>query len=366
MDIITGVLTETWRLLVEMAPFLVFGFLVAGILHVLIPGKTIGRHCAGTSFRAVVTTALIGVPLPLCSCGVIPVAAHLRKQGAGKGPTLSFLISTPTTGIDSILATYGLLGWLFAVVRPVSAFIAGIIGGAVTNLAEREHGASEPPVETRTCELCGEEEKRVHEWIERLTGMFRYAFGDLIDDSGGWLIVGILAGGIISFFVPEEVVGRYLGNPLLAYPLMMLIGIPLYVCASASIPIAASLIMKGMAPGAAFVFLFTGPATNTATISFVGGTLGRRALSIYLLTIACSAIIFGMVIDALWPVAGTDVTALHAHGGMLPAWLNTGAAFFLVAAVTASFVMRLLDRFSREEQPCPHCIAGKLENHKHG
>lgn len=329
MAIITGILAEIWKLLVEMAPYLLLGFGVAGVLHIFLPKEKVARHLADDNIKAVSKAALLGVPLPLCSCGVIPVAAHLEKQGANRGPILSFLISTPTTGADSILATYALLGPLLAIARPIAAFFSGLLAGGISNVLDKE--ARPAMLKEEVCAVPPNETIQAKPSLaERVREVLEYAFVDLIADVSKWLVIGIIAGGIISYALPTTVIEQFLGNPVAAYTAMLLIGIPLYVCATGSIPIAASLIMKGLSPGAGFVFLFAGPATNTATLSFVGGKMGRKSLAIYLITILISSIAFGWIIDLIWAMSGSQISWVTGHMEMLPAWLHTGSAVLLL------------------------------------
>lgn len=321
MNTLIGLIKEIWFLLEEMAPYLLLGFAVAGVLHVLLPEEKVTRHLSHNRFSAVVKASLFGIPLPLCSCGVIPVAAHLEKQGARRGPILSFLISTPTTGVDSILATYALLGPLLTVMRPLAALFNGLLTGGIANwMARREPAVAVAPP-AQSAGIAG---------ASRIKAMINYAFIELVADVAKWLLIGIVAGGVISYLIPAAWIGGYLGNPLLAYPLMLLIGIPMYVCATGSIPIAASLILKGMSPGAGFIFLFAGPATNTATLSFVGGKMGRRHLLLYLGTILVSGLLFGGLIDLLWQFSGQDAHLVGGQMEMLPGWLKTGSALLLL------------------------------------
>jgi len=337
MDIIVRILLETWSLALDMAPYLLFGFLCAGILYVALPRGGIYRHLSSSDLLSTLKAALVGVPLPLCSCGVIPVAAHLRKEGASTSATLSFLVSTPITGVDSILATYALLGPVFAVARPVAAFAAGMLAGVLgTPAGARRRPA--PPV-SFTCALCGETEPHAHGLREKTVRALQYAFVELAGEAGGWLTIGLLAGGVIAALAPADAVSGWLGNPVFAYPLMLLVGIPLYVCATGSIPVAAALVAKGMAPGAAVVFLCAGPATNTATISFVLGKLGRRALAAYLAAIAVVSVAAGLAIDRFFAVSGR--AAHHAPGGaLLPEPVRIAAAILLAAAVIRASVRR--------------------------
>lgn len=341
-EIISGLFKEIWMLLEEMAPYLLLGFLVAGILNVLISREKISKHLAHNKFFAVVKASMFGIPLPLCSCGVIPVAAHLEKQGANRGPILSFLISTPTTGVDSILATYSLMGPLLAIMRPVAALFNGLFAGALANLvAKRWEGTritSDDSINSPANDQSGK--FKFQETIKRI---FKYSFEDLVKDVAKWLALGIIIGGVISYFVPHQFIETYLGNPLFAYPAMLLIGIPMYVCATGSIPIAASLMLKGLSPGAGFIFLFAGPATNTATLSFVGGKMGKKYLGLYLLTILLSGLFFGWVIDLIWNLSGQDLALISGHTEMLPLWLKRSSAIVLLILMLRPF----LPRFSR-------------------
>ncbi len=329
IEIVKGLSVETWGLLLEMAPYLLFGFFIAGILYVFMPKERIYRHFSKPSFASVVKASLFGVPLPLCSCGVIPVAAHLNKEGASKSSTISFLVSTPTTGVDSILATYSLLGPLFAIMRPIASLFAGILSGVLVNITEKEQTVS-LPVKTFVCSTCNIVVPHSHNLSEKIKSIFRYGFLELVGDTSKWLIIGVVTGGIIGYFISPDIISKYLGRPQIAYPLMLVVGIPMYVCATGSIPIAASLILKGMSPGAGLVFLFVGPATNAATISFVGGKLGKRALFIYLFNIIFIAVIFGFIIDYIWRISGNNIAIITGNMKMLPYWIKVASAVVLI------------------------------------
>lgn len=336
MNILTGLAKETWRLLAEMAPYLLFGFLFAGLLHLFLRREKVIRHLAQNDFASVLKASLFGIPLPLCSCAVIPVAAHLEKQGAGRGPVLSFLISTPTTGVDSILATYSLLGPLLAILRPLAALFNGLLAGGLANLVENRRSA--PPAAGDAKPAFASASPAPSTLKGKLTEIFRYSFDELLRDSTRWLIIGIITGGAISYFVPAGMVEKYLGNPLLAYPLMLLIGLPMYVCATGSIPIAASLILKGMSPGAGFIFLFAGPATSTAALSFVGGKMGKKSLALYLATILFSSLLFGGLIDTLWSMSGQDFGLISGDAEALPGWFKTTSALILLILFLRPYV----------------------------
>jgi len=330
MDFILDTAIQTWETLREMSPYLLFGFLVAGILYVFIKPELVEKHLGGKGTSQVVKASVLGVPLPLCSCGVIPVAASLRRHGAGKGATTSFLISTPQTGVDSIMVTLSLLGPVFAVFRPLFAFISGVFGGTAVNLLDRDDGAG--PADHIVCTDCGPD--GTHR-SSGLTGAFRYGFHTLPRDINRALIIGIILAGLIGALVPDDFFASVLGGGIVAMLVMMAVGIPVYVCATASVPIAAALIAKGVSPGAALAFLMTGPATNAATILTVSRVMGRRTAAIYLAVVAVCAIGGGFLLDAIYD-AGTFPGAMK-HAAMLPGWLKTASAVVLAAVVTASF-----------------------------
>jgi len=352
-------LIESWYLLNEMSPYLIFGFFIAGILKILIPKEKIYYHLSSPSFLSILKVSIIGIPLPLCSCGVIPVATHLYKEGSSKGATVSFLISTPTTGIDSIFATYSLLGPIFAIIRPFSAFISGIFAGTIVNIFEKDKKVKINSGKNFTCNLCEEENPHIHSNKEKIKIIFKYGLGELIEDTGKWIIMGILIGGLISVFVPKDIITKYLGNPFYSYSLMLIIGIPMYVCATGSIPIAASLISKGMTPGAGLVFLFTGPATNSATLTFVLGKLGRRNFLIYLFSIILWSIIFGIFMDFLWKFQGISMVHVHKNR-LLPEWFKILTSLLLIFLILKTFKFRKKVKNTKEfEIPdikCEHCV----------
>ena len=267
IEALFGIAKECWLVFKEAAPFVLFGFFAAGLLKVLIPERVIVKHLGGNGFRSVFKASLFGVPLPLCSCGVIPVAIGLRKQGASKGATASFLVSVPETGVDSVAITWALLDPLMTIIRPVSAFITALATGSLINLLPEKKAVSKTDTADSCCSANPDSSMPLAQrpLLLRLKDGVIYAFTDLLKDIGGWLLLGILIAGIISYFVPVNFVDRYLGGEYSSLLIMLIIGIPLYICASASTPIAAALVLKGLSPGAALVFLLAGPATNAAT-----------------------------------------------------------------------------------------------------
>jgi len=338
-----------WQFLLEMSPYLLLGFFVAGILNIIIPRDKIYKHLSGSNVKSIVKASVFGVPLPICSCGVIPVAAYLREKGAGKGSTVSFLSSTPTSGIDSVLATYSLLGPLFAVIRPIAALFAGIFGGILTNISEGSHRKEiSLPQSESSCNMCAVESAHSHSLSSKTKRIFRYAFLDLVSDVGKWIVIGILIGSVIGFLIPGNIIEKYLGTPLIAYPLMLLISIPMYICATGSIPIAASLILKGMTPGAGLVFLIAGPATNAATMSFTWGKLGKKTLFMYLISIVTTALLFGLLLDYIWALSGKNFNLLAGSMEMLPNWMKTISAVFLSGLMINAFIKKNWKRHVKE------------------
>lgn len=426
-ELISGILISSWEIFVEAAPYLIFGFAIAGILNVLVPDQKIVEYL-GTSagkIRSVINAALAGLPLPLCSCGVIPAAMSIRKRGANRGATLSFLISTPQTGMYSISITYALLDPLMAVFRPLATLVTAILAGIADNLligedpeksgkSENEkagkkaeilaastlvgvsvsgdkcgpvscncgtHEAtetgkekhpdqntvplksgnlelkSEPGRETSHlkitpaihasenrasscgCGHCGEEkreqfsDKRSKKSIkEEILECLKYAFIELPGEIAKWMLIGILLAGIISYAIPETLIQEYLGGGFSSMLVMLVIGIPLYICATASTPLAASLVAKGMSPGTAFVFLLAGPATNAATITMVARFLGKRSAVLYVGVISLCAIGAGILLDWLYFKLGISVTAtLGSAEELLPESIKLGFAVLLLS-----------------------------------
>jgi len=309
-EIIISILVDFWDVLSEMAPYLMFGFAVAGILSVAVSQEIVERNLGKRNMWSVIKAALFGVPLPLCSCGVIPVTASLRRHGASKGATTSFLISTPQTGVDSILVTYSLLGPVFAVFRPVMAFVNGVLGGFLIDLFDRNHlkngGSSEekpPKCEDDCCIYNPEESKFVR--------ALRYGFVTLPSDIGKELLIGLGIAALITTLIPNDFFASYLKPGFMSMFAMMIIGLPVYVCATASVPIAAAFILKGISPGAALVFLMTGPATNAAAIATIWKVLGKRTTFIYLLTVAGTALASGFLLDQIFIISQSQI---HHHG----------------------------------------------------
>ena len=341
INIVWGILISSFELLKDMAPYLLFGFFVAGILHEFISAELIARHLGKSSLGSVLKAAIFGVPLPLCSCGVIPPTMALRKAGASRGSVLSFLIATPTSGVDSIAATYSLLGPLFAAYRVAASFVAAIFSGVTANILDKT--PDDPEEETDATD-----HRRSGGLWEMTKDVFHYAFIELLSEIGKWLIIGILIGGVITYLLPDDFFGGALQPGLLTILLMAAVSVPIYVCATGSIPIAAALMIKGLNPGAAFVFLLAGPATNSVAITVISKFLGKKSTIIYLTTLILSSIGLGLLLDAVWTRLGFGLSmSQHHQHQLLPTWLEWGAAFLLSALLTLPAISRI---FSQKKQ----------------
>ena len=324
LEMIANIAAGFWDVLGEMAPYLLLGFVVAGVLHVFIPQKMVERQLGGRRVWPVVKATIFGIPLPLCSCGVIPVAASLRRSGASRGATTSFLLSTPQTGVDSILVTYSLLGPVFAVFRPLAALVTGVLGGSLVSAVECDEEVK--TTAGSSCEdNCGLEATRGAKFSRALS----YGLVTLPRDIGGALLVGLFIAALIGTFVPNDFLAGVLGGGILAMLVMMALGIPVYVCATGSVPVAAALIAKGVSPGAALVFLMTGPATNAAALATVWKIMGKCTTFIYLGTIVVTALAAGFALDFIFKFGGT-VPALTAPTTLSTSFKSVSAVALLV------------------------------------
>ncbi len=361
MVMLFGILKESFYLLKEMSPYLLFGFFFAGLLRVFISAEKIASHLGKGRILPSIKASIMGIPLPLCSCGVIPTAISLRRQGANKGATLSFLISTPITGIDSILATYSLLGAVFTIFRVAVSFLIAIFCGIIANLLLREDESTiSSPI---LCSVCGEEGEHEHGIVQKIRYMFHYAFIELLEDVGKWLILGVIIGGAIGYLVPKDIISRFLGSDLKAMLIMLLIGIPMYVCATGSIPIVAALMMKGMSPGAGLVFLLTGPATNMVTITVIAKELGKRAVTLYVLIISIASILSGLLLNSIWE--GNKNLFYIKRTAFLPEWIKMASAISLLGLILFSMLRGEREKHEMKEEGlilnvpdmnCEHCV----------
>lgn len=342
---IIAFLLAVWTLTAQMAPYLLLGFLVAGLLSVYVSPAWLERHLGGRGWGPIWRAALLGVPLPLCSCGVIPVAASLRRHGASPAATTSFLLSTPQTGVDSIAVTGAILGPVFAILRPALALVTGLLGGGLVRVLVR--GEDVPAVPAAP---------KIADRSPRLRRVVSYGFGVLPRDIGRSLLLGILLAALITILVPPGALSGFLGNGILPILVMIAVGMPLYVCATGSVPLAAGFIHAGVAPGAALAFLIAGPATNAAAITTLHRVLGRRTLVIYLSVVAGSALAAGLLVNLLVPAGGLHPAGLHGgheHGdhanGAPPGWFHHLSAVVL----TAVLILALRPARRPDSQACP-------------
>ena len=346
-----------------MSPYLLLGFLIAGVLHVFVPKRFYTRYLSRDNKLSVLWAALLGVPLPLCSCGVIPTAVGLKNDGASKGAVASFLIATPQTGIDSILATFSLMGLGFAVTRPVAALVTGICGGILVNRLVKKDTAE---MNAGQCAVTSEKGNR-------LWRVLRYAYFDMIQDIGLRLAIGLLIAALIQVAVPDEFFLTFGSQPLLQMLIILVVAVPMYICSTGSIPVAAALMMKGLSPGAALVMLMAGPAVNIASILVVRKSMGSRFTWIYLLTIVVFSILFGLLVNAIG--IGADIMPACGEVTCCPSETTTPDVFhticsvLLVLFIIIALSMKFLSKFKKQEavegtviysvegMHCNHCKA---------
>jgi uncharacterized membrane protein YraQ (UPF0718 family) len=364
-DILNALLEVTGA----MSPYLLLGFLIAGVLHVFVPKRFYAKYLSRDNKWSVLWAALLGVPLPLCSCGVIPTAVGLKNEGASKGAVASFLIATPQTGIDSILATFSLMGLGFAVVRPVAALVTGVCGGLLVNRFAGG-GTTVAPTDC-TCAV---------ERGNRLWRVLKYAYFDMIQDIGLRLLIGLIVAALINVVVPNEFFLSFGKQPLLQMLVILVVAVPMYICSTGSIPVAAALMMKGLSPGAALVMLMAGPAVNIASILVVKKSMGTRFTWIYLLTIVGFSVLFGMIINAIGIGADIMPSCGEAHGACCAAksastFEGAGGVFraicsaLLLLFIITALTMKFLDKFKKQKavagtviytvegMHCNHCKA---------
>ncbi len=395
MDSVITFIKEFITLFSEMAPFLLLGFLLAGILHVWVPNHVYVPKISKPTFKSVLWAALFGVPLPICSCGVIPTSIALRREGASKGASVSFLISTPATGVDSILATYSLLGLPFAILRPIAAFVTAMFGGVLTNFVSRGESAEVATAKHKDSHKHHEHEHEHHDhdhdrehhhehcgcgdhehcgcdvsmnsanmkksFVQKVSETIEYGLVNMVGDVSKWLMIGLLLGALISAFVPNELFLALREYPILCMVCVLLLAMPMYTCATGSIPLALALVAKGITPGAALVLLMAGPATSIASMLVVGKAFGKRTLAAYLFSIAFGAMFFGFIVDTFF--MDTFLSAMlphgsaecHGHGAL-------GVFDYVCAGLLAAFM--IYAKFAHKG--CDgHCGCGCCDEHAH-
>ncbi|WP_068791372.1 SO_0444 family Cu/Zn efflux transporter [Maridesulfovibrio hydrothermalis] len=384
MEILLNIGHESWEVMLQSAPFMLFGFIVAGLLKAFVGPEFISKNLGSGKTIDVIKASILGIPIPLCSCGVIPAAAQLRQQGASKGATTSFLISTPETGVDSIAVTYALLDPVMTFFRPFAAFVTAVIAGILVDRNEKKNGdtqqlipdaalfshahshdhdhdhdhscgcaesagscahsdSADGKADDSGCGCGGGGEKIPGTFSEKISNGMKYSFGNLLQDIGIWFLGGVLLAGIFGALIPDGFIEKNLGDGFLPLLIMLAAAIPLYVCATASTPIAAALALKGLSPGAALVFLLAGPATNAASFTVVAKLLGKRSAFIYLGTIIGCSLVLGMFVNWVYYSLGLSITD----------WVQSGAedvhgvfyticAFILLALIVVPKVSALV------------------------
>jgi len=352
------------------APWLMLGLFLAGVINVYLPKNFLNKHLGKEGFLTTVKAALIGAPMPLCSCGVIPAALGLRRAGASKSATTAFLVSTPETGVDSISVSYVLLGPFMAVIRPIAAIVSAIVAGVLVGSEsdkKKEAIATAAPTESQSC--CAHKEEKVshqHEEVKspsccdklsdkvsesnsevqssvwnQLKQAVAFSSTKLLEDTAKWLMIGLFFAAVVQTYVPVSFFSQW-GSGILAMVVVIAISIPMYVCATASTPIAAGLLLSGVSPGAVLVFMLAGPATNIATLGVVATELGKRAVFAYLTGVIGVAILFGFLTDFLVENYQIEVSPmLGAHHEILPMWLSQLTAFLLVALLLRLVVITI-------------------------
>lgn len=340
----------------EMAPYLLLGFFIAGVLHVFVPQRFYANYLSRNNKFSVLWAALLGVPLPLCSCGVIPTAIGLRNEKASKGAIASFLIATPQTGIDSILATFSLMGLGFAIIRPVAALITGVCGGLLVNRLVREDDISS--IDNCSCEV---------ESGNRIWRVLKYAYYDMLRDIGLRLLIGLIVAALIQVAVPDEFFLSFGSQPLLQMLVILIIAVPMYICSTGSIPVAAALMMKGLSPGAALVMLMAGPAVNLASILVVHKSMGRRFTSIYLMTIVGFAVLFGLLLNATG-ILNSQLSIINSHAACcmnesaMPSVFKIVCATVLTLLIIFALMMKFFSKFTTKKTLAPDVTIYRVED----
>lgn len=356
------ILTACWATVVAVAPYLLLGFLFAGLMSQLLPQHWVRRHLGGSGPLPVLKAATIGVPMPICSCGVIPLAASLRERGASMAATMSFLVATPQTSVDSILLCLVLIGPLFAILSPVTALLAALLAGALAMLVMRQQ-QPKPTAPSSTCcaapapqapSCCGtadhdttdeNAEPAATGLVERLRAILHYGFWRMPEDIGREILIGVLIAALIGLYLPAGLFAETLGNGLLGKLAMVAAAVPVYVCSTSSVPVVATLIAKGVSPGTALVFFLAGPATNAATIGAVWKMFRVSGVLIYLSAVILVALLSGLALDTWAPTMAAQATATHEHGAQAGWWQHL-AGIILVLILLAPICARLWPRAS--------------------
>jgi uncharacterized protein len=382
-DTIIGIIKEIIFMFLEMSPYIILGLIFVALLNFFVNKSMIARHVGSNNFISILKASLFGIPLPLCSCGVVPTAVYMAKNGASKGATISFLISTPQTGVDSIIATYGMLGPLFAIFRPFAALVMGIVGGLSVKLFEKEDAQSKQKPKfisiNQFVEVKKESDLKPEPINQRIKATLNYSFVEFLDDISVQFVIGVILAGLIAYFIPNDYFADTgFNSGILGMLLMIAIGAPMYVCATASIPIAMALMMKGFSPGVAFVFLAVGPATNAASIAIISKSLGNQVTVVYLSAIAIMSIIMGYLLDFIYSIAGSGSIvhdhSTHEHSDMfLSDDMKIIIGIIFLGMILMSFYRKYFAKYFKNNQnnivesgsrkvmidgmTCNHCVA---------
>jgi len=358
---IQEMLWASWEVLQEASFYILIGLLFGGLLKMFLTPATVASHLGRGRILPVLKAAFFGIPIPLCSCGVLPAAAAIKKQGANSGATMAFLISTPESGVDSISISWALLDPIMTVVRPVAAFVSAVVAGVIENYRSIPgNGNSETTEPTPPTENCCEspacppgKEPGSERIRDKLVQTIRYTGTELWGDLAFPFFVGTLLAGMIYVFIPDAFIEEYLGGGLQSMLLMLLLGVPLYICATASTPIAAALILKGVSPGAALVFLLVGPATNITSVAVLFKLLGKRATGVYLASIVVVSVLFGLGLDRLYALAGISAEAAMGEAAeLVPAWLKNVSVVVLVLLSIPLAWKYLHGKFGQQRSSC--------------
>ncbi len=356
-EFIKHLLEEFILMFNSMSAYLLFGFFIAGVLKVYVPQKIVGKLMGGGDLRSVVNAALVGVPLPLCSCGVIPAGVALYRSGASKSASVSFLISTPQTGVDSLLVSYSMIGLPFALIRVIVAFTTGIIGGMVTNFVERENNSHEPVIDSTPSK---------NTTTGRFKKALRYGFCEFLMSISKSLLQGIALAALLAAVIPNDFFSTHIDNEILSMLMVLAASVPLYICATGSVPIVAVLMMKGLSPGAALIFLMAGPATNLATINVIRQIFGNKTLLSYLISIIGGALLFGFGINRLlpqeWFTLPLGSNSAYLCGGMLPPAISWGSTALLIGLMAYGYTQQYIN--AKRGVEAPACGCGCTDNAK--
>lgn len=340
-----AVVDAIWRLLCQMSPYLLLGFSFAALLYAFVPPVLLNR-LTGRGLKSVFVASFIGAPLPLCSCSVLPTALAFRRRGASDGATASFLIATPITSVDSVVVTYAFFGWMFALYRLLSSLVVAVSVGLVSHILSSSDSVSEH--KSDSCQYCGEVKEHSHGLGERMVKGVSYGFQMLPAEIGRWILLGIVVGGILTVVLPKEELVRYAGRGLLPLVVMLGVGVPLYVCSTGSVPIAAALVGGGFSVGSAIVFLLVGPATNLSAILALWRVLGRRFIVVYLLMLIATSLFVGYIYDTVF-VETASVTTVQKMHSESPSLLSGLLALVLLGLLLFTHIKSSLSGKKKEE-----------------